>query len=239
MSLADRSNRAGKGLLGAIGVTRNPSVPAFIYCRSWLIFHFACTALYLAPVGELKVRTFDFVTAYMEPRFGQRWALFAPDPSGTTRHLLVACKLEQSEGPEQESPLYDVTEQFYSAPWRTRLGPDYRLLRAYLTTALVFGSDSPSLQVLQYRAKSDPVAAEELGHTIANSKRATTKYTERLAVRIASAECKNLFPDAVVSEVHPVVDIVRPSARLATDPTPEAPVRLDFGWHSCHQVRWL
>jgi hypothetical protein len=53
-------------------------VSALVYCRCWLVFHFACTALYLAPVGELKVRTFDFVASYVEPRFGQRWARVRP-----------------------------------------------------------------------------------------------------------------------------------------------------------------
>jgi hypothetical protein len=215
-------------------------VPAFLYCRAWLIFHFVCTALYLAPVGELKVRTFDFVTSYIEPRFGQRWGLFAPDPDGKSRHLLVACKLRRAEAPPHETPLYDVTESFYSAPWRTRLGPDYRLMRAYLATALFFEGDSASFDVLEYQAKSDPEAAKELRPTLARRREARAKYTEHLAVRIASAECKNQFPDAVVSEVQPVIDIVRAPARLASDPQPEAPVRLDFGWHTVESnVRFL
>ena len=117
------------------------TLPALLVCWSWLVFHFLCTTLYLAPTGTLQAGLYDLACSYMRPRFSQRWALFAPDPDGKTRHLQVRCRLEQPDGRLRETPFYDVTERFYASPWHTRLGPDGRLLRAYVSTLLLLDPD--------------------------------------------------------------------------------------------------
>lgn len=225
-----RGFRAAQAGAAAVVGTTWVRVLALIYCSAWLVFHFACTALYLAPAGELKARTFDFVQSYIDPRFEQQWALFAPDPHGKTRYLLAECKVQPREGEPYTTPPYDLSQRLYASTWRTRLGPDFRLQRAYLSTMLFFDTESDSIDILRYRAKADPSLNAEIEGILARASEHRSKYVRQLAARIASAECRRSFPNDVVLEVRPMVDIVHPPPRAAGEAPPPAPLRIDFGW---------
>jgi hypothetical protein len=207
------------------------SVPALVACWGWFVFHFACTAIYLAPTGTLEVGLFDFVSKYMRPRFSQRWSLFAPDPDGKTRHFEVACRLQQPDGSLQETPFYDVSERFYSSPWHTRLGPDGRVHRAYLSLTAILDKGDKSFDVLRYRARQNPALQQQLQHTLENVGQWRAQYAQQMASRAASAECQRQFPEAKIAAVAAAIDIVPARPFFTGDPEPSSPLRVDLGWH--------
>ena len=205
-------------------------LPALVVCWSWLVFHFLCTTVYLAPTGTVQAGLYELACRYMRPRFSQRWALFAPDPDGKTRHFQVRCRIERPDGGLQDTPFYDVTERFYASPWHTRLGPDGRLLRAYLSTLMPLDRDDKTLDVLRYRAKADPALRETLERRLERVGQWRSEYARRLAARIGSAECRRQFPEAKIAAVTAALDLVRPQPYFTSDPAPPDPQRVDFGW---------
>lgn len=206
------------------------ALPALLVCWSWLAFHFLCTTVYLAPVGTVQAGLYELVCRYIRPRFSQRWALFAPDPDGKTRRVQIACRIEQPDGSLQETPAYDVTERFYVSTWHTRLGPDSRLLRAYLSPLLLLDTDDKAFDVLRYRAKGDPALRETVARTLESLGKWSAEYAKQIAARIGSAECRRQFPEAKIAAVSAAIDVVRPRPYFPTEPEPPAPVRLEFGW---------
>src|SRR4051812_28946806 len=199
------------------------TLPALLVCWSWLVFHFLCTTVYLAPTGTVQSGLYDLACRYMRPRFSQRWALFAPDPDGKTRHLQVRCRIEQPDGGLQETPFYDVTERFYASPWRTRLGPDGRLLRAYLSTLLLLDPDDKAFDVLRYRAKGNPALRAPLEQALKSVGQWRSSYAQQMAARIGSAECRRQFPGAKIAAVTAAMDLVPPQPYFASDPQPAGP----------------
>lgn len=216
----------------AKSLSQRLTLPVFVLAWGWLIFHFAFTALYLAPVSHLKVKLYPTVLGYMDPWFRQRWSLFAPDPTGRTRYLQVACKVQHDDGSPAESPWYNVSERYLERTWPTRLGPGFRLHRSHKAPLLMLDTgNSAWFDVLEYEARSDAAARERLEQARSRVAQYRKEQARTVAQRIASAECHRQFPDAHISEVHAAFDIVSPLPfhERRGGGQPEN-VRIDFGW---------
>ena len=206
---------------------------AYAFCMCWFVFHFACTAVYLLPVSELTARLVPAVSAYMSPYFDQRWSLFAPDPDGKTSHFQIACRLEGEAGATSDTALYDVSERFYANTWQTRLGPGLRVHRAYMIpTIFLTNSQGKLTELLRYQAKMSESARDKLSRMNELRAELGSRHSREVAQRIAAKECRRQFPDAIVTEVKPVVDIVEPHPfhlRMDQSFQPKS-LRIDFGW---------
>lgn len=80
-----------------------------------LSFHFAATALWVAPVGPLSQALAPVLNAYMQPVFQQGWSLFAPNPvNGDSELFLRARWTDRSTGEIRTSDWVDVTRPEWS-----------------------------------------------------------------------------------------------------------------------------
>jgi uncharacterized protein DUF5819 len=208
------------------------TLPTFMLAWGWLIFHFALTAVYLAPVSTLKARLYPSVLTYMDPYFRQRWSLFAPDPNGRTRYLQIACKVREQDGSLTESAFYNVTQRFLDTTWSTRIGPGFRVQRAYKAPLTMLDSGSSAwFAILAYQAKGDPDAKARLDASRSRTATYRKARAREVAQRIASAECYRQFPGAQIAEVNPAFDVIFPlpfHQRKSADERES--MRVDFGW---------
>lgn len=204
-------------------------VPLFAACWVWLLVHFACTAVYLAPVSALKAQLYPHVAAYLLPLFRQRWSLFAPDPDGTTKYLQVACTYEGPEGESVTAPFANVSQRFYERTWDSRLGPDFRLHRAYMTPLVYLDTSAQfAAELLEFRSHREPEAKASFELWQSDDGDFRRRHSHVIAQRIASAECRRHFPEARLLEVQAVVDIVPPPP-FAQPGAPAGATRIDFG----------
>jgi hypothetical protein len=207
------------------------TLPVFLLSWAWFVVHFGLLAIYLAPMGEFKAELSPVLASYTGRYFSQGWALFAPDPDGSSKHVQVACKLERGDGTTVDTPFYDVSERFYSKTWQTRLGPNHRLQRAYMAPIYVVGGARHGFELLEYRAKRDPASAELLAKKRVEAAENAWQAATRMATRSASMECKRQFPDAQITQVNAVVDLVQaPPFHTRHSGGTQKSRRLDFGW---------
>lgn len=96
---------------------------------SLLLFHFACTLLYLTPPNPIHIALHQPLERYMHPYFFQSWRLFAPDPGGKDGVVLVACRLRDGDA-MQETVLFDITTPLLEHRHRHRVSPGLLLVRA-------------------------------------------------------------------------------------------------------------
>lgn len=209
------------------------TVPTFIVAWCCLVGHFAVTALYLAPMSELKAEVYPAVLSYMHPHFRQRWSLFAPDPDGKSKHLQVACRMRQPDGSVLETPYYDLSRSFYDETWKTRLGPNFRVHRAYQAPLSYLSRPKTALvEALAFRAERDPEAKRQLDELLKRTTEQRAEVSRVIVQRIASLRCYRQFPGAQVIEVNPAFDLFDPIPfHQRKGPVAQPPAtRVDYGW---------
>lgn len=176
-----------------------------------LVVHFAFTAMYLAPLSWIKLRTQPVVDAYMEPFFGQGWTLFAPGVGAQTRNTLISCRLVDEQGNIQETPWLNVSSPYQELKRRYRLTPADRLNRALRSPGeLLYSAGNPlSDSILEHRDEDGEL--EEAAAAIEEMREMDTELAERLLARLASAHCDRFYGVGRTREVR---------ARIATVEAP-------------------
>lgn len=208
-------------------------VPAWLWCRGWLLFHFFATAMLLLPVNAVTANAYPLVSSYLLPAFQQSWSLFAPDPDGKTRHFLFQCSLETADGGKHISALFDGSRPFYESTWRMRLGPGQRVQRAFSSISALLGvGDSRILHVHRYFAQGNPAVMAWLEQRIEERRAMRITRGKMMAHRLAFYACHERFPNETILDAYAALDIVSPLPfleRLEQKPKPQ-PVRITYGW---------
>jgi hypothetical protein len=158
-----------------------------------LAAHFGATLIHLMPMNPIKMRLQPAVDRYIEPYFSQRWELFAPDPVLDTREVLVACRVKQPSGADQETAWSNVTTPLRQLKYHYRLTPADRLER--VQSGALHVAFPPDDAVLAKIRKQHDVN-EEYRKTIATfdeAKKRDFELGSRLLGRVASAECDRTF----------------------------------------------
>ncbi len=89
-----------------------------------LSFHFAATALWVAPAGPLYHALAPVLNPYMKPFFQQGWSLFAPNPHQGDSDILVRARwTDGSTGKLRTSDWIDVTRREESGILHNPLHP--------------------------------------------------------------------------------------------------------------------
>jgi hypothetical protein len=221
-------------------LSRSGVALAFLGSWAWFGLHFACTAIYLLPISTLTARLSPITSKYMDPYFRQRWALFAPDPDGKTKHFQFRCRVENAAGVLTETPLFDLSDGYYASTWKTRLGPGHRVHRAY-TSALVLLNmeDTKAMQAQLYLAQTNPEALTALNEQRDKIRSLRIEKSAELAGRLSAMACRRQFPTDRVVESSAAIDVVepRPFAQRSDPRVSVSSLRIDFGWHAAGGVR--
>jgi hypothetical protein len=176
-----------------------------------LVIHFGMTLLYLTPLNPIKARLGPIISAYMEPRFSQKWELFAPDPIVDTRILLVSCSLARGPSGEEQTPWVDITTPLRSLKYRYRFTPADRLERAQdAALFMVFGEPDAAMVKLQQQRDSLPVEIRSVTDSMEKVRAEDAVTGRRLLARIASTECVRRYAPIPVRRVQLRMVVIEP-----------------------------
>ena len=164
---------------------------------SLLLFHFACTLLYLTPPNPIRIALHQPLERYMHPYFFQSWRLFAPDPGGKDGVVLVACRLRDGDT-MQETALFDITTPLLEHRHRHRLSPGLLLVRAQKPR--LFPVASPMNEAIRRYGLPSPVIEAARADLEAAAKRRFEAGKKHL-YRIASAACDRRIGPARTTDV--------------------------------------
>jgi hypothetical protein len=202
--------------------------------------HTAFTLVHVSPMSPLKLRVLPLLTSYSSGLFRQGWSLFAPDPSGVSRHLVFACRGEALTADEHPQDVFSATQKFYDAPWTTRLGPGMKLMRAQLMPVAMLTSErDPLVKALRAdpETEKDPALAPLFEQIVEVDERERA-FAQEVLGRFAAFECAQQFPGIQLSETYAAVDLERApkyAERLRTDLESHVK-RIEFGWQPYRRV---
>lgn len=215
---------------------RRVALLALIFSFSWLILHFFSTAVYLLPVSQLTARLYPLIRPYLIPYFRQEWALFAPDPDGKSKFIQFRCEFEDAAGATEVSSLYNASEGFYRRTWETRLGPGFKVHRAFQMPLGFFGEDdSKSIEILKYLAQGSPEEEAKVREVARERRLIGIQRGQALAGRVASAACAKQFPGRKILRTYAAFDILHPvpyPLRSSTLDFDSPLQRIELGWRA-------
>ena len=196
-----------------------------------LLAHCFITLLHLLPANPFTVRYQGLISAYISPAFAQSWRLFAPDPPYESRSLLVACRLEAEQGALEERPPVDVTTELRALQARVRITPATYLLRAQMGPLAMLQPMRDDLERRVQDAKEVP-GLDKAREDYARVRKRHQEAGQRMMARVASSECRRLYPGRTVTDVRPLLvleSVPKYSQRhLASPPTRRQ--AKDLGW---------
>lgn len=218
------------------GRERRLALAALVLSCTWFVLHFASTAVYLLPMSQLTARLYPLVRPYLIPYFRQEWALFAPDPDGKSKFIQFRCELKQADGSIEVTPLYNASDGFYHRTWETRLGPGFKVHRAFQMPLAFFGEDdSKSMQILKYLARGKPDEEAKVEALARESRLIGMQRGQALGGRVASAACARQFPDREILRTYAAFDLLDPTPyplRHAVHDFVPPLQRVELGWRA-------
>lgn len=119
----------------------------FLAGAAWLAFHFAMSFLWVMPLNPIKWQLRYVMNAYMQPRFTQNWAFFAPIPPMSDRWVIARVRYHCGSH-TMESPWLNVTSFLDAAVSRNRLSP---LESVHLVLANTSGDYLNAVSATRYR----------------------------------------------------------------------------------------
>ena len=195
--------------------------------------HFGATAFYVMPLNPMKVSVMGPLRAYVEPYFGQGWELFAPDPLVKAPFLGVACRLEHPDGSVEESSERDVSTDLYWLHHRYRLGPAFRLRRAQVAALTLTNPKTDLLNAsIEKLSNSTDPDVRAAATAVTRQKERNQERGLQVFGRVASIECKRMFPGARILAVRPAITRIEapPFSRRLDRSAERGHDRIQFNW---------
>lgn len=159
---------------------------------SWLVFHFALTIAYVAPLNPAQAAAQPLLSATIGSYFSQNWRLFAPDPVSGDMALLARCmtpaELKDATTTLPSAGWHDLSTPLWKRFQANRFSAYDRMARPNTNTmrAMLYGSP----ELMQACKKDSKEACKAYDEGLAAARTATLP---RLA-RIGSAFCRDLDP---------------------------------------------
>ncbi len=198
--------------------------------------HFGFTLLYVLPANPLNVRLRPAIDAYIQPLFAQNWGLFAPNPPYESKMVLVGCRVRSAEGTIEEKPTVNVSQRLQEMNRERRLTPATYLMRTQL---------GPLPVMFVRRSELERRVEEKELPELEDMRKNYQEYRDQshakgleLMTRVASAECRRLYPDQEVVEVRPMalLESVPKYSQRFMDSPPVERRSFDMGWQPYVQV---
>ncbi|WP_140857570.1 DUF5819 family protein [Myxococcus xanthus] len=213
-----------------------PLALAFAAACITLGVHFGFTLLDVLPANPINVRLRPIVDAYMQPAFSQHWGLFAPNPPYESKMVLVSCRVRGADGSIEETPVVNVSLRLQEMNRSLRLTPATYLMRSQVGPLPVLFLRKSDLE----RRIEDKALPEldALRKNYQEHRDQSYRKGQVLITRVASAECRRLYPNQEVVEVRPMAmleSVPKYSQRYMESPTLEHRP-FDLGWQPYVQV---